>query len=187
MGTLGRWVIRILLVAFGLFILVSFAVTALRSTSTVAVVGNLSTGIGLFGLYTTYAVRFRDWSALMEPFRRTTGEPWGFRAGRRAQRQINGVEPYRDDEIASLRRLAQRRAASTRPSSSVWIVVACVVLFMVGIGLAPPRFPAGAQWEMIFRIGAVVVLVMLAVAVVAAMRRRTDAKAEAFLERTQPV
>jgi hypothetical protein len=186
MASWGRWVVRILMFAFGLFTLVSFVATALRSTSTAAIVGNLLIGAGLFSLYTTYAVRFRDWSSLVESFRRRPDEPWGFRAGRRAQRQINGVEPYRDDEIVGLRRLAQRRAASRRLSRSQWIGSVGLTLFVVGIGLAPPRFPAGTHWEMIFRIGAVVALVMLAAAFVPMFRSRTDAKAEAFLERTQP-
>lgn len=155
------------------------------------VIGGVLKGLGLAGVFVCQAVGFRDWSSWLRPLRPAAGVEGGFRGARRAARQINGVESYRLEEVPQLRRLAKYRVSLRRLDLPARLASMSLVVFLVGIVLAPPGFAIAsvteAELAQVFRVLGVVMTVVLVVAIVVTWRMRTDPKAEAFLERTGPV
>lgn len=205
MSVKARWAVRIAMAAFGLLIAGVFIVDAVQDLSglrvaadgsvrwavLLMVIGGLLKGLGLGGVFVCQAAEFRDWSSWMRPVRPFPGARVGFRDARRAARQINGVESYQADEVPRLRRLAEYRVSLRRFNLVGRLAAVSLVVFFVGIVLAPPgldiRSVTEAGFGQLFRVLGIVMTVVLVAACIVSWRTTTDAKAESFLERTTPV
>lgn len=205
MGVKARWAVRIAMAAFGLLIGGVSIVDAVQDASGLGdaadgsarwavllmVIGGLLKGLGLAGVFVCQAAEFRDWSSWFRPVRPFPGTKVGFRGARRAARQLNGVESYRADEVPQLRRLAEYRVLLRRFNLAGRLAAISLIVFFVGIVLAPPGLDMGsvteAEFGQVFRVLGVVMTVVLVVACIVSWRTTTDVKAEAFLERTAPV
>lgn len=135
------------MVAFGVliaFITVVTAFDAARSLTSVVdpdvrrrlslhVIATLLRGAGLLGVVISQAVAFRDWSTFVRPFMPIPGVERSRRVVRRMDRQIDGREDYRSEEVRSLRELATRRLAG---GGSVLSTVSLMV-FSLGMALSP--------------------------------------------------
>jgi hypothetical protein len=190
MGTWGRWVVRILVVLFGLFLGATFVTSALRSASTLTMVGGLLTAVGFVGLYLWMAFTFRDRSHYAAVLPWISDVPGGFRGFRRANRQIDGFESYHEFEIGHLRALAERREALNQSPGMRWSSSIIMIVLFTGFILAPPDFGHGSLSQVLvpaFRILCVAMLLVCVRLFVKGLRNPTDRKAVAFLERTQPL
>jgi len=202
MSARARWAVRIVMAGFGLLIggfSVIDAVQAATRLSTaeddaahrallVLLIGGVLKGVGLAGVFVFQAIGFRDWATYRRPLRPFADGRGGVRAARRAGRQINGVEPYRADEIAQLRQFAEYRVSARELDLAGRAGAISLIVFFVGIGLAPPELGTGAATESVvgqaFRVLAIVMTVVLVTSCVVLWRGRPDRKAEAFLDRT---
>lgn len=172
------------------------AVDAARSLSSVVdpavrrrwqlhVVATLLRGMGLLGLFVTQAIAFRDWKTYFLPFIPMPGVPRSRRTFRRMDRQIEGREEYRPEDVPQLRELARRRLAG---AASV-LSTACLIVFSLGVALSPLTLtpltedaPSGV--DRAFQVLGVILLVVLTPGLVTVGRYRRAA--QQFLERTSP-
>ena len=204
MSARARGAVRVAMAAFGLLIGVVFIIDAVQDASGLSstaggvtrramllvAIGGLLKGLGLAGVFLSQAAEFREWSSWLRPMRPLGGVKIGFRDARRAARQINGLESYRAEEVPRLRQLAEYRVSSRRFSLPGRVGAVCLVVFFVGIVLAPPEIDIGSVTEaafgQVFQVLGVVMTAVLVVACILSWRARTDAKAEAFLDSTAP-
>ena len=204
MNSWARWTVRILVMGFGLMIGLIFAVLAVASAfdlgdavdgassqaRALSVAGNLLIAIGFLGMSGTLAFR-RDWASLGQVSALRAHVPGGRQGLRRARRQIDGVEPYRDDEIAHLRWFAEYRVASRRWSRATWWSWVSIISFQGGYALVPidsrNESVLAPEFALALKILAGVMSLVFISGVVAKLLMRNDVKAEAFLRRTETV
>ena len=192
----GRRAVRIAILGLAVIFAGIFGVAAVGATRSalaadalthnhlvLVAVGAWLKAIGMVGLYVSTAVGFRDWATFALPFAPAFGSLGLRRGWRRTRRQIDGEEGYEASEVEHLRAVARYRLAlvargtgRTAQASSL-----SLALFFLGMVLAP--LGLGPVLDRGYSVLAVVMTVVLLVSL-PFMRRRTDAKAQAFLSST---